>query len=387
MSRRTIIHSVCVLGAGDDADWVLFDDGLVAAVGTGDDWRPLEAAEVLDASAVAGPHAVLTPGFIDLHVHGGHGHGHEDGAAAILAARDFHRSHGTTRAVLSFATASMDALRESAALTASLTGRAGILGSHLEGPFLTPARKGAHDEALLRTPDLGVLEDLLQAGEGTVRQVTVAPELPGGLAAVERVVAAGAVCAIGHTDADRDTAARAFDAGATLLTHAFNAMPALLHRAPGPIGAALANPSVTLELIVDGTHVHPDLVRMLIAAAPERVALITDAMSAAGMPDGAYRLSSLDVMVRDGVARLRDGDGEGAIAGSTLTQDEALRRTVQAGVPLEAAVDALTRVPAAVLRRHDQGRLSSGSVADAVLLDSELRVRAVWADGEAIPRD
>lgn len=383
MSRRTIIHSTRVLGAGDDADWVLFDDGLVAVTGIGDGWRRLGNAEVIDASAMGGPDAVLAPGFIDLHVHGGWGHGHEDGAAAILAARDFHRRHGTTRAVLSFATASVDALRERTALTASLTGRAGILGSHLEGPFLTPARKGAHDEALLRTPDLGVLDDLLDAGEGTVRQVTVAPELPGGLAAVERVVAAGAVCAVGHTDADRDATAQAFDAGATLLTHAFNAMPGLLHRAPGPIGAALSDPRVTLELIVDGTHVHPDLVRMLILAAPDRVALITDAMAAAGMPDGAYRLSSLDVTVRDGVARVGDA---GAIAGSTLTQDEALRRTVQAGVALRTAVDALTRVPADVLGRHDLGRLSPHSVADAVLLDSSLHVRGVWADGEAVPR-
>lgn len=399
MTVQTLIHSARILGA-EDADWVLFASGRVAQTGSGDSWRELERftldakpkttgamsakpdeIRVVDATAIAGADAVLTPGFIDLHVHGGGGHAHEDGADAIVAAREFHRAHGTTRAVVSFVTSDIPALLEHVQTAAELVGRVGILGSHLEGPFLAPERRGAHDPRLLREPAADILASLLRAGDGTVRQVTIAPELPGGLEAVRTIVAAGAVCAVGHTEADRDLATAAFDAGATLLTHTFNAMPPLLHRAPGPIGAALSNDSVTLELIVDDTHVHADLVRMVAAAAPGRTALVTDAMAATGMPDGDYRLSSLEVEVRDGVARLREG---GAIAGSTLTQDDALRRAVRGGVPLPDAVDALTRTPARVLGLNDHGALNSGYVADAVLLTSDLHVRGVWADGELV---
>ena len=376
---RTVIHSVRILGAADEADWILFEDGRVRELGRGDSWRQHEADAIIDARETAGPGALLTPGFIDLHGHGGGGHAHEGGRDAILAARAFHLQHGTTRAVVSFATAPIHQLASHVATVAELVGRAGILGSHLEGPFLAPERKGAHDAALLCAPEPSLIDTLLQAGDGTVRQVTIAPELAGGIDAVRRIVDAGAVCAVGHTNADRDTAARAFDAGASLLTHVFNAMPGLLHRSPGPIGAALSNPDVTLEIIVDDTHVHADLVRTVAAAAPTRTAFVTDAMVAAGMPDGEYLLGALDVTVRDGVARLTEGD---AIAGSTLTQDDALRRAVRAGVPLEVAVNALTRIPAAALAEENLGKLSVGSIADAVLLDADLAVRAVWVDGK-----
>ncbi|KAJ1683895.1 hypothetical protein LUZ63_020882 [Rhynchospora breviuscula] len=257
-----------------------------------------------------------------------------------------------------------------------------VLGSHLEGPFLDPGHRGAHDAALLRAPAADDVQRLLDAGRGTVRQVTLAPELPGGMAAVGRIVAAGAVAAIGHTGADAATARAAFDAGATILTHAFNAMEPLGHRSPGPVGAATSDPRVTLEAIADGVHLAPEVVRLLFGAAPDRVALITDAMAAAGARDGRYRLGGLDVDVVDGTARVA---GEGAIAGSTLTQDRALRSAVACGVGLAEAVHALTAAPArAIGRGHDLGRLEAGFLADAVLLTADLRVRQVWSAGVSL---
>ncbi|GAA1927639.1 N-acetylglucosamine-6-phosphate deacetylase [Microbacterium aoyamense] len=375
----TVIHSVRLVDGGlvtDDA-WVAFDGERVAGAGTGDDWMPL--ASGAGDTVVDGEGCFLTPGFIDLHGHGGGGSSYDDGAEAIRAARALHRTHGTTRAVISLVTAPIDDLAHRVAVIADLASSdPDILGSHLEGPFLDPGHKGAHDPALLRHPAPEDVALLLDAGRGTVRQVTLAPELPGGVEAVRAVVAAGAVAAVGHTDASMDAAARAFDAGATLLTHAFNAMPGLAHRAPGPVGAATDDPRVVLELIADGVHVDPAVVRIAFAAAPGRIALVTDAMAAAGAADGRYLLGALEVDVENGTARLVEG---GAIAGSTLLQDAALRNVVGYGIPLPDAVDALTRTPARVLGRDDLGRLEPGCLADAVLLDDDLTVRSVWRAG------
>lgn len=416
----TIIHSVRLADRGvirDDA-WVRFDGGTVTDAGTGGSWRatlerpptdnPVERAQrgdtrltertspladtsldeghvtasdttVVDGATVAGAGAILAPGFIDIHGHGGGGWSFDDGPDAIRAARALHRAHGTTRAVVSLVTAPLDVLERRVADVADLTAAdAGIIGSHLEGPFLAPARKGAHAEDLLRAPTGDAVARLLAAGRGTVRQVTLAPELAGGLGAIAAVAEAGATPAIGHTTADAAQARAAFDAGARILTHAFNAMPGLHHRAPGPVGAATADPRVTLEVIADGVHVDLELVRILFAAAPGRVALATDAMAAAGHGDGRYLLGDLDVEVRDGTARLVAG---GAIAGSTLTQDAALRHVVAAGVPLADAISALTSAPAAAVGRDDLGSLAPGFAADAVLLTPGLNVRAVWVDG------
>jgi len=377
---RTLVRSVRLVDGGDVADdaWLAFGaDGRVAETGTGDGWRALRADAVVD-----GRGRLLTPGFIDLHGHGGGGAAYDDGPAAIRAARALHRAHGTTRAIVSLVTAPLDELVARTAMVAGLTATdPDVLGSHLEGPFLDAGHKGAHDEALLRAPDAATLDRLLAAGAGTVRQITLAPELPGGIDAIRRIVAAGAAAAVGHTDADRALAGEAFDAGATILTHAFNAMPGLHHRAPGPVGAATADPRVTLEVIADGVHVHPEVVRIAFAAAPGRIALVTDAMAAAGSPDGRYGLGGLAVEVVGGVARLVDG---GAIAGSTLTQDAALRTAVAAGVPLTAAVDALTRAPARAIGRGDLGTLRPGAWADAVLLSPDLTVDTVWCAGEPV---
>jgi N-acetylglucosamine-6-phosphate deacetylase len=294
-----------------------------------------------------------------------------------------HRAHGTTRAVISLVTAPLETLERRAAMVADLaTTDADILGSHLEGPFLDSARKGAHDESLLRAPEPAMVDRLLEAGRGTVRQMTLAPELPGGLHAVRAVVAAGGAAAVGHTSATLAETRAAFDAGATILTHAFNAMPGLGHRDPGPVGAAASDPRVTLEVIADGVHLAPEIVRIAFAIAPGRVALVTDAMAATRAGDGRYDLGSLEVEVEGGVARIAGG---GAIAGSTLTQDAALRNAVAAGVPIEEAVAALTRVPArAIGRADDLGGLVPGMRADAVLLSAGLEVRGVWVDGARV---
>ena len=313
---------------------------------------------------------------MDLHCHGGGGagFGRSPGDAAAVAA--VHRAHGTTTLVASLVTRPLDELAATLAACADLVADGVLAGVHLEGPWLSPAHRGAHDPALLRDPEPADLDRLL--GTGLVRVVTLAPELPGGLAAVARVVDAGAVAAIGHTGADATLTRRAVDAGARLATHLFNAMPPLHHRDPGPVAALLADERVTVELIADGVHLHP-LVLSLAArrAGRGRVALVTDAMAAAGSADGRYRLGDLDVDVDGGVARLVDG---GAIAGSTLTLDRALRHAVTvAGLDLDDALDALTTTPARLLGRGDVGHLEPGARGGAVVLDDALGLRRVVA--------
>ena len=275
----TLVHSVRLVDDGrvvEDA-WVLFDGAVVAATGTGSSWKDApDAAAVVDGRALAGDGGLLTPGFIDLHGHGGGGFSYTDGPDAIRGARALHRAHGTTRAVISLVTATFATLERQVAEIADLARTdAEILGSHLEGPFLDPGHKGAHDPSLLREPQADAVERLLAAGRGTIRQVTLAPELPGGLHAIRAVVAAGAAAAVGHTAADAAQTRAAFDAGATILTHAFNAMPPLHHREPGPIGAAASDDRVTLEIIADGVHL--DLAVVRIAFGATRPARPTDA--------------------------------------------------------------------------------------------------------------
>ncbi|GAA1780916.1 N-acetylglucosamine-6-phosphate deacetylase [Leucobacter iarius] len=378
----TVIHSAeLVDGVRTPDSWIRFENGRVAARGTGGSWRDQACAtdEVVDAGG-----RILTPGFIDLHGHGAGTRAFDEAAddpSAIAEALAVHRAHGTTRAVLSLVTAPVDALAERLrAIRVAAADEPMILGAHLEGPFLDHDFRGAHDPALLRSADAAAIDALLEAGDGMLRQVTIAPEHEGAGEAIDALVAAGVRAAVGHTSADFDTALRAFDRGASILTHAFNGMRGIHHRAPGPVTAAMRSPHVTLEVINDGVHVHPDVVALAFHGAPGRVAMITDAMAAAGAPDGAYLLGSLAVEVIDGVARLTES---GTIAGSTLTLDAALRQAVGAcGLPLETAVSALTRVPAAVLGLGAElGRLDPGYAADAVLLDADLAVARSWIAG------
>lgn len=363
--------------------WLLLRDGVIAETGTGDDWRALTGVNGVRAEDLAG--AWLAPGFVDIHCHGAGGYAFDDGPQAALNALAVHRRHGTTSMVLSFVTDTVTAMAERLAWAARLAAEnPSVLGSHAEGPFLDPGHRGAHAENLLVTPTPSAVDRLVAAAEGTLRQLTLAPELPGADSAIAQLRAAGVTVAVGHTDATYDDALRAFRAGASILTHAFNAMNPLHHRRPGPVVAALECADVSLEVICDGVHVHPGVIAMLFASAPERTALITDAMSATCMHDGAYTLGSLPVTVTDGVARLTEGN---TIAGSTLTMDDAVKRAVQdVGVPLQQAVYAATQAPLrAIGAGADRGRLAPGLRADLVVLDQCLDVRGVYVAGNKLP--
>ena len=326
----------------------------------------------------------MVPGFIDLHGHGGGGHQFDDGRDAIAAGLAAHRAHGTTRSVISLVANPLASLRTSLREIADIADADPlVLGSHLEGPFLAQNRRGAHNGEFLREPAPYEVEELLGAARGTLRQITIAPELPNAMEVIDVLVEAGVTVAIGHTEAPFELAREAFDRGARVVTHVFNAMPGIHHRAPGPVVAAFEDDRVTLELILDGEHVHPDVAAMVFASAPGRVALVTDAMAAAGSHDGDYTLGSLTVSVRDGIARLR---GTPTIAGSTLTQDQALRVAItRSRIAPSIAVEALTLTPARALNlQHRHGLLAAGFAADAVLLDHDWHVTGVWADGQRI---
>lgn len=364
-----------ILGTGVDVldGWLRIEAGRVVDSGTGE-----PTAEGTTVTEIAG---WLAPGFVDLHVHGGGGAGFQSGRMdEVETAVAFHRRHGTTTMLASLVSAPVDDLVASCGRLEEAV-RAGLIaGVHLEGPFLSPHRRGAHDPGVLIDPDPGSVERLL--GSGPVRVMTLAPELDGGLDAIRRIVASGVVAAIGHTDASYEVTVAGIDAGARLATHLFNGMRPLHHRDPGPITALVEDERVVLELINDGVHVHEALVRRLLTSAERgRVALVTDAIAAAGLPDGEYRLGSLDVVVRDGVSLLAPGD---SIAGSTTTLAASVAAAVRAGVPVPDAVAAATTIPAGVLGRSDVGRLTPGSRADLVVLDDELAVSDVWLGGTPV---
>jgi N-acetylglucosamine-6-phosphate deacetylase len=373
-----LFHHARKLDASGEVDdfWMLVDGDTIVSTGTG---VAPAAAEVVN---VAG--RWLTPGFLDLHSHGAGGFAYDDGPEAMIGGLAMHRAHGTTRSLISLVANPIDVTEANLAAVAALAaGDPLILGSHLEGPYLAPSRSGAHNPSYLRDPQPAEIDRLLDAASGTLRQLTIAPELPNAIEAIEILVENEVVVAVGHTEADLATAQLAFSAGARILTHTFNAMPGIHHRAPGPIVAAFENDLVTLELVLDGEHVHPDVARLALLSAPGRIALVTDAMAAAGSIDGDYTLGSLTVTVSDGLAVLR---GTSTIAGSTLTQDVALRYAINhVDVSPVDAIAALTLTPATALGiAHRHGLLAPGFVADAVILDGDFCVEAVWADGAPV---
>ncbi|MFD8297102.1 N-acetylglucosamine-6-phosphate deacetylase [Streptomyces bauhiniae] len=339
--------------------------------------RAPEGAEVLDVRG----HWVV-PGFVDLHNHGGGGAAFSGGAEAALTAVRTHRAHGTTTLVASTVTDDLDVLARQAGILAELAEQGDIAGVHFEGPFISPCRKGAHSEALLRDPDPAEVRKLVDAARGHAKMVTLATELPGGLDSVRLLAEQGVIAAVGHTDASYEQTVAAIDAGATVATHLFNAMPPIGHRDPGPITALLEDGRVTVELINDGTHLHPAALQLAFHhAGAERVAFITDAMDAAGSADGRYLLGPLEVEVRGGVARLVEG---GSIAGSTLTLDRAFRRAVTVDkLPVTDVVRALSANPARLLGMADRiGSLEPGKDADLVLLDADFALKGVMRRGE-----
>ncbi|WP_208615938.1 N-acetylglucosamine-6-phosphate deacetylase [Streptomyces cellostaticus] len=334
-------------------------------------------AEVIDVTG-----HWLVPGFVDIHNHGGGGASFSGTADDVLKAIRTHRLHGTTTLVASTVTDEMDLLVQQAGLLSELAEQGDIAGIHFEGPFISPCRKGAHSEELLRDPEPAEVRKLIDAARGKAKMVTLATELPGGLDSVRLLAEHGVIAAIGHTDATYEQTVEAIDAGATVATHLFNAMPTLGHRSPGPIAALLEDERVTVELINDGTHLHPAALELAFHhAGASRVAFITDAMDAAGIGDGRYMLGPLEVEVSEGVARLVHG---GSIAGSTLTLDRAFKRAVTIDkLPVQDAVTALSANPARLLGLSDRiGSLEPGKDADLVLLDANFDLKGVMRRGE-----
>ncbi|MFE1954428.1 N-acetylglucosamine-6-phosphate deacetylase [Streptomyces sp. NPDC059524] len=371
-TAKVLAGARVVLPTGTVADGRVVVDGTRIAGVTPD------GAETVDLSG----HWVV-PGFVDMHNHGGGGASFTSGTVdEVLKGVATHRLHGTTTVVASLVTGEVDFLTRRAGILSELAEQGEIAGIHFEGPFISPCRKGAHDETLLRDPDPAEVRKLIDAARGQARMVTLATELPGGIDSVRLLAEHGVIAAIGHTDATYEQTVEAIDAGATVATHLYNAMPGLGHRAPGPIAALLEDERITVELINDGTHLHPAALELAFHhKGGEKVAFITDAMDAAGFGDGRYMLGPLEVEVKDSVARLVEGN---SIAGSTLTLDRAFKRAATIDrIPVEDVVRAISANPAQLLGVYDRvGSLEPGKDADLVVLDEAFDLKGVMRKGE-----
>ncbi|MBZ9714986.1 N-acetylglucosamine-6-phosphate deacetylase [Deinococcus multiflagellatus] len=336
----------------------------------------------------ADPTVLILPGFVDTHVHGGAGGDTMDGPEGIRTLARLHARHGTTTLLPTTITNPwpevLRALRAVAQVIqeGGAPGGADLPGAHLEGPFISPGRLGAQPPCAVDPTPERVAEVL---ATGAVRAVTLAPELPGALDAARTFARAGVRVGIGHTRADAETVQVALAAvhqagGQSCATHLFNAMGGIEGRVPGPPGALIADPHATLEVILDGLHVHPTSFLLARAAAPERVMLITDAMRAAGLGDGPSELGGQPVTVQGGKATLADG----TLAGSVLTLDAALRRAAALGVPLPELSRMLSLTPARSVGLHDRGELRTGLRADLVVLNADLQVQATYVGGMAV---
>jgi N-acetylglucosamine-6-phosphate deacetylase len=350
----------------------------------------------------------VLPGFVDMHVHGGGGTSFTEGTAEDARhAAEFHRRNGTTTMLASLVTAPLADLEARAAMLAGLAAEGVIAGLHLEGPFLAAARCGAQDPRHMIAPDVAAFDRLLARAAGWLRVITLAPELPGATDLITAAAQADVIAAVGHTDATADVTSAAVDAGARHATHLFNGMRPLHHREPGPVGALLDRDEVSCEVIADGVHLHDTTIRLVARAAGRgRLVLITDAMAAAGMPDGRYRLGSMWVDVAEGEARLaavaRSGAGagagagsgagagprvSGAIAGSTATMASVVRHAVAVGLPVTDVAAAASTNPARVLGLAGRtGALCPGLDADLVVCDENFGPRAVMRHGEWVTR-
>jgi N-acetylglucosamine-6-phosphate deacetylase len=365
-------------------DQILFPDAEAPVAG----WVEISGEHIVATGVGAAPGRVeehllglVIPGYVDVHSHGGGGASFvtedPDVARTVLAA---HLRHGVTTMVASLVTGTTPELLRHIDCLAGVFESGQIAGIHLEGPWLASEAKGAHPADLLTDPQPQQVAELIDAGRGAVKMITIAPERAGALESISMMTARGVVAAIGHTNTDYDTCRAAIAAGATGATHLFNAMTPLHHREPGPVLALWEDPRVYLELILDGVHVRPELVAFVAATAPDKVVFVTDAIAGAASTDGDYLLGGLSVEVRYGIALIA---GTGTLAGSTLTLDRAVQNAVAAGIPLVQAVRAATQRPADYLSLPDVGRLAPGKRADLAVLDDALKVtrvlqRGVW---------
>lgn len=365
---------------------ILVQDGRITAIGHRD-----EIQVPADARDIVARDTIVVPGFVDIHIHGAGGHDvMEATPEALRAVTERLARRGTTSLLATTVSASADetclSLAGIGAYIASPENRpspnrpaAEILGIHLEGPFINPARRGVHPESALAAPSVSLLERFLEAASGTARILTLAPELPGALELIDRALKDNLVVALGHTDATYDEAQAAIERGARHAVHVFNAMRPFSHRDTGVIGAVLTHADVTAEIIADGVHVDSPAVEILLASkGADRVILVSDGIAATGMPDGEYRLGSVDVRVSKGVAR----NAEGRLAGSTLTLDRAVRNMVELEVSLIDAVRMATLGPARRLGlAGKKGVIAVGADADLVFLHQDLTVAGVMARG------
>jgi N-acetylglucosamine-6-phosphate deacetylase len=360
--------------------YVMMAGGVVTAVGDGDPPR---------APDIVLPDGVLLPGFVDLQVNGYYGEeflsADAEGWAKVTTRLP---QTGTTAFLPTFITAPLGVLaaglRGAAARIPALpTAGARVLGVHVEGPFIAPKWKGAHNEAWITEPSASAVAELLDAGRGVLRLVTLAPERPGGMAAVAALAEAGVLVSVGHSDATARQVAEAADRGARMVTHLFNAQRPLHHREPGVVGQALTDQRITSGLIADMHHVSPQVCVLAFHAAPGRICAVTDAAACAGMPPGSYELGGepIELPPGDGVPPVRS---DGTLAGSGLRMDAAVGNLVAAGIGLVEAVCAATRVPADLIGRPDLGRIVPGAPADLAWLGDDLRTRATWIGGEQV---
>jgi N-acetylglucosamine-6-phosphate deacetylase len=356
--------------------YVVLAGGRVAAVGAG---APPGAADVVLDDGY------LAPGFVDLQVNGYYGEELQDARAAGWA-RVVTRlpETGTTAFLPTFVTSPVArlaaALREAASFRQELPFGARVLGVHLEGPFIAPSRRGAHNAAWMTDATPGILDELIEAGGGLLRTVTLAPELPGGLSAVERLTAAGVLVSVGHSDATAAQVAAAADRGARMVTHLFNAQRPLGHREPGVVGQALTDARLTSGLIADLHHVGVPAIEIALAAAPGRIVLVTDAAACAGMPPGRYFLGGEPIELPPGAGQ-PPVRADGVMAGSALRMDAAVANLVSAGASLPAAVSAATALPADLIGCPELGRIAPGAAGDLVWLGPGLQARATWIGG------
>lgn len=332
---------------------------------------------------IDGKGGLLIPGMIDVHIHGASGLDMMDGTEeSIQEVSRTCAATGCTSFLVTSVTSTLEDLFRMISRVKQVIGReagAKIAGIHLEGPYLNPKRKGMQNEKFLRHPDVEEMKSIFREAEGLIKMVTIAPELPGGMELLQFLKQQEVVVAVAHSDATYEEAKAAFSAGASHVTHCFNGMRPIHHRDPGLVVAAFEEGHVSLQAIVDGVHLHPAIVRLMHSIkGPEGMVLITDALQAMGMGDGVYTFGGHQVTVHEGTARLSDG----TLASSTVTMNEALRHTVETGIPLTDAVRMASGSPARILGMDRKGVIAEGYEADLVLLDSEYNVLWTMIGGE-----